>query len=197
MMDDIRDVAFDPVKDGVTQVLKGLSVDVKREGLLETPQRYAKAMRFLTKGYDELPEDVIKVFSDGGENYDEMVYVGDIRFYSLCEHHMLPFFGEAHVSYIPNGRILGLSKIPRLVEVFARRFTVQERLTTQIANTLESLIKPIAVGVVIRARHMCVEMRGVQKPNTVTTTSALRGRFKMSAAARSEFMNMIDFTKAV
>lgn len=179
----------------VENMLCALPVDAQREGLLETPMRYAKAMQFWTSGYKAKPADILKTFKDGSENYDEMVFVGKIPYYSLCEHHLAPFFGVAHVGYIPEGRIVGLSKIPRLVEVFARRLSVQERLTVQIADTLDSVLKPKGVGVIVQGRHLCMESRGIQKPGTITTTSALRGVIKHHAEARAEFLKMIELSK--
>ena len=163
--------------------------DVKREGLLKTPERAAKAMEFLTHGYQLNPKSILKkaLFT---EDYSEMVIVKDIEVYSLCEHHMLPFFGKAHVAYIPDGKIVGLSKIPRIVDVYARRLQVQERLTDQILHCINDTLKPKGVGVVIEACHMCMMMRGVQKQNSVTTTSAFRGQF-MKQETRSEFLTLI------
>ena len=163
--------------------------DVKREGLLKTPERAAKAMEFLTHGYKLDPKSILKkaLFT---EDYSEMVIVKDIEMYSLCEHHMLPFFGKAHVAYIPDGKIVGLSKIPRIVDVYARRLQVQERLTDQILHCINDTLKPKGVGVVIEACHMCMMMRGVQKQNSVTTTSAFRGQF-MKQETRSEFLTLI------
>lgn len=171
------------------QVLALLGEDVQREGLLDTPQRVAKAMQFLTKGYDENPEDILKkaLFK---EDYSQMVIVKDIDFYSLCEHHMLPFWGKAHIAYIPNGYITGLSKIPRVVEVFARRLQVQERLTMQIKECIQNTLNPMGVMVVIEAQHMCMQMRGIQKQNSITTTSDFTGAFNQ-AKTREEFINLI------
>lgn len=171
------------------QVLALLGEDVQREGLLDTPQRVAKAMQFLTKGYDENPEDILKkaLFK---EDYSQMVIVKDIDFYSLCEHHMLPFWGKAHIAYIPNGYITGLSKIPRVVEVFARRLQVQERLTMQIKECIQDTLNPMGVMVVIEAQHMCMQMRGIQKQNSITTTSDFTGAFNQ-AKTREEFINLI------
>lgn len=159
-----------------------------REGLVDTPKRVAKSMRWLTQGYRTCVEDVVGngVFSDDG--HSNMVMVRDVELYSLCEHHMLPFYGKAHVAYIPNGRIVGLSKIPRIVDVFARRLQVQERLTDQIANAIEEVLKPSGVGVVIEAFHLCMMMRGVEKQNSKTITSALRGSFRDDAKTREEFL---------
>lgn len=161
-----------------------------RSGTEETPIRMAKALMDMTSGYDERPEDVLKTFEDGAEHYDQMVFQGSIPFYSLCEHHVVPFFGVAHIGYIPSGRIAGLSKLARLVELFAKRLQVQERLTSQIANALNENLKPVGVGVVIKARHMCMESRGVKKPGTITYTSALLGAIREEA--RGEFMHFVD-----
>jgi GTP cyclohydrolase I len=163
----------------------------KREGLLETPKRYIAAMQALTAGYSARPETFLKTFEDGAEGYDQLVFQGQIQLYSLCEHHMLPFFGVAHIGYIPDKKIIGLSKIARVVDMFAQRFQVQERLTRQVMTFLESYLQPKAVGVVIRCRHMCMEMRGVQKPGTITYTSALEGDFKYEPEARAEFMKFV------
>lgn len=166
-----------------------LGEDVEREGLLKTPERVAKAMQFLTKGYSENPEQVLTsaMFQ---ENYKQMVIVKDIDFFSLCEHHMLPFYGKAHVAYIPNKYITGLSKIPRVVDIFAHRLQVQERLTTQIKECIQNTLNPLGVMVVIEAQHMCMQMRGVEKQNSVTTTSDFTGAFQQ-AKTREEFINLI------
>ncbi len=172
------------------QVLKLVNEDPEREGLLKTPERASKAMQFLTHGYDLSPENILKgaLFE---EDYSEMVLVKDIEVYSLCEHHILPFFGKAHVAYIPNGHVVGLSKIPRVVDAFARRLQVQERLTDQILNCIQDTLKPLGVAVVIEASHMCMMMRGVQKQNSATTTSAFTGEFK-NVETRTEFLNLIS-----
>jgi GTP cyclohydrolase I len=167
--------------------------DPSREGLRETPDRVSAAWEHWLSGYAVDVDALCKVFDDGGEGYDEMVFVGTIPFYSHCEHHLAPFFGEAHVAYIPfNRKIIGLSKIPRVVDAFARRLTVQERITTQVADTLERNLKPRGVGVIIEARHLCVESRGVGKPGTITRTCALRGVMRESAGARAEFLSMAN-----
>jgi GTP cyclohydrolase I len=175
----------------VADLLVAIGEDPKREGLLRTPKRVAAAYQFLTRGYQEDIREVLNeaVFS---ERYSEMVIVKDIDFYSMCEHHMLPFFGKAHVAYIPNGKILGLSKIPRIVDVFSRRLQVQERLTQQIAETLFEALNPLGVGVVMEARHMCMMMRGVEKQNSVATSSAMLGLFRDDQKTRSEFLHLIE-----
>ncbi len=170
--------------------------DPEREGLLRTPERVAKAMRFLTRGYEQRVEDVVGegIFA---EEHRNMIMVRDIELYSLCEHHMLPFFGRAHVAYIPDGRIVGLSKLPRIVDVFARRLQVQERLTEQIAGAIEDVLAPLGVGVVVEAYHLCMMMRGVEKQNSRTITSALRGVFRDDARTREEFLSLAHAKLAV
>lgn len=172
-----------------SEIIKLLGEDVEREGLVKTPIRVAKAMEFFTQGYDIDPKSLIQsaMFK---EDYRQMVIVKDIDFYSLCEHHLLPFFGKAHVAYIPNGHITGLSKVVRVVDVFARRFQVQERLTTQIKDCIQQTLNPLGVMVVIEAQHMCMQMRGVEKQNSITTTSDFTGVFE-SAKTREEFVNLI------
>ena len=173
-------------------ILTQIGEAVDREGLIKTPERAAKAFQFLTQGYDQNPETILRsaMFR---EDYSEMVLVKDIELYSLCEHHMLPFFGKAHVAYIPNGYIVGLSKIPRVVDVFARRLQVQERLTIEIRDVIQETLHPLGVAVVIEAQHMCMMMRGVQKQNSITTTSAFTGDFR-NAETRSEFLRLISAT---
>ncbi len=173
-----------------TGIIGTLGEDVSREGLVKTPVRVAKAMQFLLKGYREDPEAILKsaMFR---EPYQQMVVVKDIEIYSMCEHHMLPFFGKAHVGYIPRNHITGLSKLPRVVDAFARRLQVQERLTTQIKECIQKTLNPLGVAVVIEAQHMCMQMRGVQKQNAVTTTSDFTGAFLNSEATREEFFNII------
>lgn len=170
-------------------ILESLGEDTKREGLLKTPERASKAMQFLTKGYQEDPKAILQsaLFK---EDYQNMVIVKNIELYSLCEHHILPFYGKAHIAYIPNGYVVGLSKIPRVVDVFARRLQVQERLTNQILECIEDSLKPLGVAIVIEAAHMCMMMRGVQKQNSVTTTSAFTGEFE-KPQTRAEFMGLI------
>jgi len=172
-----------------TEVLKDMGENPQREGLLKTPERVAKAMQFLTHGYGIDPAAILKsaMFA---EEYRQMVIVKDIEMYSLCEHHMLPFFGKAHIAYIPNGYIVGLSKIPRVVDAFARRLQVQERLTVDIRDCIQETLGPIGVAVVIEAQHLCMQMRGVQKQNSVTTTSAFTGEF-MKDKTRAEFISLI------
>jgi len=174
----------------IRSLLLELGEDPEREGLVKTPKRVADAYRFLTSGYSKNAQDVLNgaVFD---EPYDEMVIVKEIDFYSLCEHHMLPFWGRAHIAYIPDGKIIGLSKLPRIVEVFARRLQVQERLTQQVADCIENALQPKGVGVVIEAFHLCIAMRGVEKQNAFATTSAMRGVFQEDRGTRSEFMNLI------
>src|SRR6056297_790398 len=164
--------------------------DTQRKGLLKTPERAAKSLQFLTRGYTQDARGILSgaLFE---EDYDEMVIVKDIELYSLCEHHLLPFFGKAHVAYIPNGKIVGLSKIPRIIDVFARRFQVQERLTTEILESIDEVLNPQGVAVVIEAHHMCMMMRGVEKQNSVTTTSAFTGAFS-EIQTRNEFLNLIS-----
>ena len=171
------------------RILELIGEDPDREGLIKTPERVAKSLRFLTKGYREDPEELLRsaMFR---EEYRQMVIVKDIDFFSMCEHHMLPFFGKAHVGYIPNKYITGLSKIPRVVDVFARRLQVQERLTTQIKDCIQATLNPLGTIVVIEAQHMCMQMRGVEKQNSLTTTSDFTGAFE-EASTREEFMNLI------
>ncbi len=175
----------------ITKVLELLGEDPKREGLLKTPNRVAKALQFLTEGYGQDPKEILNQALFTSSN-DEMVLVRDIEFYSMCEHHMLPIIGRAHVAYIPDGKVVGLSKIPRIVNVFARRLQIQEQMTEQIADAISETIKPKGVAVVLHARHMCMEMRGVQKINSTTVSSALRGLFKRDERTRNEFYNLIN-----
>jgi GTP cyclohydrolase I len=193
-----RQSTFDPqlspeemaeMKNLQRRVLELIGEDPDREGLIKTPERVAKSLRFLTKGYREDPEEILRsaMFR---EEYRQMVIVKDIDFFSMCEHHMLPFFGKAHVGYIPNKYITGLSKIPRVVDVFARRLQVQERLTTQIKDCIQATLNPLGTIVVIEAQHMCMQMRGVEKQNSLTTTSDFTGAFE-EASTREEFMNLI------
>ncbi len=177
-------------EDLVKEMLVRLDEDPEREGLLRTPGRVHKAFEFLTRGYNEDPEALLKnaLFT---VTYDEMVIVKDVEMFSLCEHHMLPFFGKVHVAYIPNGRVIGLSKIPRLIEIFSRRLQIQERLTTQIAETIQKVIQPQGVGVVIEARHLCMMMRGVEKQHSAAVTSSMLGCFREEQETRTEFLSLI------
>jgi GTP cyclohydrolase IA len=178
------------MQDIIRQLLTEVGEDPSREGLLDTPKRVEKSLRFLTQGY---AADVDAVLNNAlfSVDYNEMVIVKDIDFYSLCEHHLLPFFGKCHVAYIPQGRVVGLSKIPRLVEIFSRRLQVQERLTSQIAETLRDKIRPLGVGIVVEASHLCMSMRGVEKQNSVAVTSAMLGVFQHDARTRMEFLELI------
>ena len=173
------------------RILELLGEDTSREGLLKTPERVAKAMAFLTKGYGEDPKEIL-LSAKFREDYRHMVVVKDIELYSMCEHHMLPFYGKAHVAYIPNGYITGLSKVARVVECFARRFQVQERLTVQIRDCIQEALVPMGVAVVIEAAHTCMQMRGIQKQNSVTTTSAFTGAFLRNQNTRQEFLQIIS-----
>ena len=178
------------ISESYENIIRVLGEDPSRQGLARTPERVAKALQFLTHGYDLDPKKILQsaMFD---EDYKEMVLVKDIEVYSLCEHHMLPFFGKAHVAYIPNGHIVGLSKIPRIVDAFARRLQVQERLTMDIRDCIQETLAPLGVGVVIEASHMCMQMRGIQKQNSVTTTSAFTGEF-LKEATRAEFISLIS-----
>lgn len=177
-------------EDLVQEMIVRLGEDPNREGLQLTPERVHKSLQFLTRGYSEDPETLLKgaLFT---VNYDEMVIVKDIEMFSLCEHHMLPFFGKVHVAYIPNGKVIGLSKVPRLVELFSRRLQIQERLTTQIAETIQQVIEPQGVGVVIEARHLCMMMRGVEKQHSQAVTSSMLGCFREEQETRTEFLSLI------
>jgi GTP cyclohydrolase I len=179
------------IEGSVRQILAHIGEDPEREGLVKTPYRVAQAYEYLTKGYNQDPKEVINkaMFT---EDYQEMVLVKDIDFFSLCEHHLLPFFGRAHVAYIPKHRIVGLSKVARLVEVYSRRLQVQERLTTQVANTIMEELDPLGVGVIIRAEHLCMRMRGVEKQNSIVTTSAMLGAFRAQQATREEFITLVN-----
>ncbi|RMA64503.1 GTP cyclohydrolase I FolE [Ulvibacter antarcticus] len=180
----------DQLKENYSQILSSIGEDINREGVVKTPERAAKAMQFLTSGNCMDPNEILRsaMFAEG---YNDMVIIKDIELYSLCEHHMLPFFGKAHIAYIPNGHIVGLSKIPRVVDVFARRLQVQERLTHDILECINNTLKPLGVAVVIEASHMCMMMRGVQKQNSVTTTSGFRGQFE-KIETRNEFLKLIS-----
>ena len=178
------------IENNYREILKDLGEDPNREGLIKTPERVSKAMKFLTNGYEVDPDQIVKqaIFH---EEYSEMVLVKDIEIYSLCEHHILPFFGKAHIAYIPNGKIVGLSKIPRVVGTFSRRLQVQERLTIEIRDCLQRTLEPKGVAVVLECSHMCMQMRGVQKQNSATTTSAFTGLFLSNDTTRKEFINLI------
>ncbi len=180
----------DPIAGAVRKLIAEVGEDPDREGILKTPARVAKSLRFLTSGYQQ---DVDKVLNGAlySVAYDEMVIVKDIEVFSLCEHHLLPFFGRCHVAYVPNGKVIGLSKIPRIVDVFARRLQVQERLTVQIAETIMEKIKPQGVGVIVEARHLCMIMRGVEKQNSIAVTSHMLGVFRECEGTRSEFLRLV------
>lgn len=189
-IDDYNEELTNALSQKYKEIIQSLGEDTSRDGLSNTPNRVAKAMQFFTQGYTQDPIEILKsaLFK---EEHSEMVVVKDIELYSLCEHHLLPFFGKAHIAYIPNGQIVGLSKIARVVDVFARRLQVQERLTCQIRECLYETLKPLGVAVVIEAKHLCMMMRGVQKQNSVTTTSAFTGEFEKEAT-RNEFINLIN-----
>ena len=188
-VDKYDSASIDKLSVNYRAILEEIGENPEREGLLKTPGRVAKAMQYLTHGYDLNPAEILKsaMFK---EEYSQMVLVKDIEVYSMCEHHLLPFFGKAHVAYIPNGHIVGLSKIPRIVDAFARRLQVQERLTNEIRDCIQDTLKPLGVGVVIEAQHLCMQMRGIQKQNSVTTTSAFTGEF-LNETTRSEFIKLI------
>ena len=179
------------LKENYSNIIENIGEDPNREGLLKTPERVAKAMQFLTQGYNTDGKQILKsaIFS---EDYNQMVLIKGIELYSLCEHHMLPFFGKAYIAYVPNGKIVGLSKFPRLVDAFSRRLQVQERLTNEIMQCIDETLEPKGVAVVIEAQHLCMQMRGVEKQNSVTTTSAFSGVFMNNEKTRSEFMNLIS-----
>lgn len=181
---------IDVLAENYSAIISNLGEDISREGLLKTPERVAKAMQYLTHGYGIDPLEILKsaMFT---EDHRQMIVVKDIEVYSMCEHHMLPFFGKAHVAYIPNGKIVGLSKIPRVVDAYARRMQVQERLTDQIKNCIQEALNPLGVAVVIEAQHMCMQMRGIQKQNSVTTTSSFTGAFEKDKT-RKEFISLIS-----
>jgi GTP cyclohydrolase IA len=183
------------VEEAVRILLRHCGEDPDREGLARTPMRVAKALQFLTRGYHEDPKVAINGALFTEEDYQEMILCKNLDFYSLCEHHLLPFFGKAHVAYLPNRRIVGLSKIARMVEIFARRLQVQERLTTQIAHTIMEEIEPLGVAVVLEAEHLCMRMRGVEKQNSYVTTSAMLGVFRSHQGTRQEFMNLLRNAK--
>ena len=180
------------MRETIRQLLAEIGEDPDRDGLRQTPRRVEQSLRFLTSGYDTDIDDVLNgaLFT---VDYNEMVIVRDIDFYSLCEHHMLPFFGKCHVAYIPDGKVIGLSKMPRIVDIFARRLQVQERMTSQVAETIAGKIRPLGVAVVVEATHLCMAMRGVEKQNSVTVTSAMRGAFHTDARTRAEFLELIRY----
>src|SRR5271154_5738879 len=190
MLDDPNGAAEENIASHMRRIIELLGEDPNRDGLKNTPERYEKAMRFLTKGYGQDPDKVLNgaMFS---VCYDQMVVVKDIEMFSLCEHHLLPFFGKCHVAYLPNKKVVGLSKIPRLVNLFSRRLQIQERLTTQIAQAIQESVKPLGVGVVIEARHLCMVMRGVEKQRSETITSAMLGAFRDNQQTREEFLALI------
>ena len=181
---------FDQLEKITRNLIETIGEDPSREGLLKTPKRVAKSWEYFSEGYRADLDDIINeaVFH---EDCSEMVVVRDIEFFSMCEHHMIPFFGRAHVGYLPNGKLIGLSKIPRIVDMFSRRLQLQERLTSQVANTLEEVLKPIGVAVVMEGRHLCMQMRGVEKQNSYASTSAMLGQFRKSAETRAEFLSII------
>jgi len=187
--DEYNPILVHRISENFRAILQDLGENPAREGLQRTPERYAKALQFLTHGYDLNPADILRS-ATFREQYQQMVIVKDIELYSLCEHHVLPFFGKCHVAYIPNGQIVGLSKIPRVVDAFARRLQVQERLTVEIRDCIEQTLKPIGVAVVIEAQHMCMVMRGIQKQHSIATTSAFTGEFNTDKT-RAEFMRLI------
>lgn len=176
----------------IRQMIDCLEDYPEREGLVETPRRARKAWQFWTEGYGKDPEEILKVFKDGSEFYDQMVYQGGIPVYSHCEHHLAPFFGKAYIAYLPSKGVVGLSKLSRLVDVFARRLQVQERLTQQVARALQQCLEPLGVAVVVECRHLCMESRGIQRIGTTTTTSAMTGVFQTDAAAKAEFFEFVN-----
>ena len=182
------------IEDLTTQLLKEIGEDPSREGLLRTPTRVSKAWQFFAKGYNQNLEKIINnaIFS---EDAKDMVIVRDIEFFSLCEHHLIPFFGRAHVGYLPNGKVVGLSKIPRIIDMFSRRLQVQERLTRQIAETVKDILDPVGVAVIMEGQHMCMQMRGVEKQNSWTTTSSMLGKFRESDRTRTEFLSIIGLNR--
>ena len=171
-------------------LLKEIGEDPNREGLIKTPSRVSKAWSFFSRGYNQ---DVDEIINDAifNENAKDMVVVRDVEFFSLCEHHLIPFFGKAHVAYIPNGKVVGLSKIPRIIDMYSRRLQVQERLTRQVAETIQDVLEPIGVAVIMEGQHMCMQMRGVEKQNSLTTTSSMLGKFRQSDRTRAEFLSII------
>lgn len=180
------------MKHMIEGILEAIGENVKREGLVKTPERVVKAYQHWFRGYNQDPEDIFTAFEDGAEQYDQIVMVKDIPVYSHCEHHIAPFFGKAYVGYIPYGKIIGLSKIPRIIDIFAARLQVQERLTKQITECIDNILDPCGVIVVLNCRHMCMESRGIQKPGTYTLTSAVKGVFAKEASAKKEFFDLIQ-----
>ena len=182
---------YDKLESLTSELLQLIGEDINRDGLIKTPMRVAKSWDYFSQGYRTKIDDVINnaIFT---ENCKDMIAVRDIEFFSLCEHHMIPFFGRAHVGYLPNGKIIGLSKIPRIVDMFSRRLQVQERLTDEIANTIQKILNPIGVAVVMEGRHLCMQMRGVEKQNSLASTSAMLGQFRKSAETRAEFLSIIS-----
>ena len=182
---------YDKLESLTSELLQLIGEDINRDGLIKTPMRVAKAWDYFSQGYRTKIDDVINnaIFT---ENCKDMIVVRDIEFFSLCEHHMIPFFGRAHVGYLPDGKIIGLSKIPRIVDMFSRRLQVQERLTDEIANTIQNILNPIGVAVVMEGRHLCMQMRGVEKQNSLASTSAMLGQFRKSAETRAEFLSIIS-----
>ena len=183
-------VENEKIADLTKLLLKEIGEDPNREGLIKTPSRVSKAWSFFSRGYNQ---DVDKIINDAifNENAKDMVVVRDVEFFSLCEHHLIPFFGKAHVAYIPNGKVVGLSKIPRIIDMYSRRLQVQERLTRQIAETIQDVLEPIGVAVIMEGQHMCMQMRGVEKQNSLTTTSSMLGKFRQSDRTRAEFLSII------
>ena len=183
-------VENEKIADLTKLLLKEIGEDPNREGLIKTPSRVSKAWSFFSRGYNQNVDEIINgaIFN---ENAKDMVVVRDVEFFSLCEHHLIPFFGKAHVAYIPNGKVVGLSKIPRIIDMFSRRLQVQERLTRQIAETIQDVLEPIGVAVIMEGQHMCMQMRGVEKQNSLTTTSSMLGKFRQSDRTRAEFLSII------
>ena len=184
----------DKIENLTKQLIEEIGEDPSREGLLKTPSRVSKAWSFFSRGYNQDLDEIINnaVFN---ENATDMVVVRDVEFFSLCEHHLIPFFGRAHVAYLPNGKVIGLSKIPRIIDMFSRRLQVQERLTRQIAETVKEILDPIGVAVIMEGQHMCMQMRGVEKQNSLTTTSSMLGKFRESDRTRSEFLSIIGLKR--
>ena len=182
---------YDKIADLTNKLLEEIGEDPKREGLIKTPLRVAKSWKFFSNGYNQNIDDIINnaIFN---EDSKDMVVVRDVEFFSLCEHHLLPFFGKAHVAYIPDGKVIGLSKIPRIIDMFSRRLQVQERLTRQVSETVKDVLEPVGVAVIMEGQHMCMQMRGVEKQNSLATTSTMLGKFRESVRTRNEFMSLIN-----